>query len=102
MNPFPQHAEAGLEKHRGALGALETSAGGDNLFQAGLGETFDRMLCKHQLSWTNTPPDPDNRTVLAVCSATRHVGIAVIVAAPIPGPETAALIGAPPGRQISS
>jgi BASS family bile acid:Na+ symporter len=26
-------------------------------------------------------PEPDNRTVLAVCSATRHVGIAVFVAA---------------------
>jgi predicted Na+-dependent transporter len=39
-------------------------------------------------------PEPDNRTVLAVCCATRHVGIAVIVAAALPGPGTAALIGA--------
>ena len=37
-------------------------------------------------------PDPDDRTVLAVACATRHIGIAVLVAASFPGPRTAALI----------
>ena len=39
-------------------------------------------------------PDPDNRTVLAISCATRHVGLVVLVAASVPGPRTAALVGA--------
>lgn len=37
-------------------------------------------------------PEHDDRTALAVACATRHVGIAVLVAASFPGPRTAALI----------
>ena len=39
-------------------------------------------------------PDPDNRTVLAISCATRHAGLVVLVAASVPGPRTAALVGA--------
>lgn len=39
-------------------------------------------------------PDPDNRTVLAISCATRHAGLMVLVAATVPGPRTAALVGA--------
>lgn len=39
-------------------------------------------------------PDPDDRTALAVCCATRHIGIAVLVAASVPGPRTAVLVAA--------
>jgi BASS family bile acid:Na+ symporter len=39
-------------------------------------------------------PDPDSRTALAVCCATRHVGIAVLVAASVPGPRTTVLVAA--------
>jgi BASS family bile acid:Na+ symporter len=39
-------------------------------------------------------PDPEDRTALAVCCATRHVGIAVLVAASVPGPRTAVLVAA--------
>jgi BASS family bile acid:Na+ symporter len=37
-------------------------------------------------------PDPDDRTALAVACATRHLGIAVLVAASLPGPRTAVLV----------
>jgi BASS family bile acid:Na+ symporter len=37
-------------------------------------------------------PTPDERTVLAVACATRHLGIAVIVATAVPGPRAAVLI----------
>jgi BASS family bile acid:Na+ symporter len=37
-------------------------------------------------------PDPDDRTALAVCCATRHVGISMLAAAAVPGPRTAALM----------
>ena len=39
-------------------------------------------------------PHPDGRTALAVACATRHVGVAVLVAATLPGPRTAVLITA--------
>ena len=39
-------------------------------------------------------PDPESRTALAVCCATRHVGIAVLVAASVPGPRTTVLVAA--------
>jgi BASS family bile acid:Na+ symporter len=39
-------------------------------------------------------PKPDDRTSLAVACATRHIGIAVIVATAFPGPKTATLIAA--------
>lgn len=37
-------------------------------------------------------PDPDDRTALAVACSTRHLGIAVLVAASVPGGMTAALV----------
>ncbi len=39
-------------------------------------------------------PAPDDRTALAIACATRHVGIAVLVATSFPGPRTTVLIGA--------
>jgi len=39
-------------------------------------------------------PTPDDRTALAIACATRHVGIAVLVATSFPGPRTTVLIGA--------
>jgi BASS family bile acid:Na+ symporter len=38
--------------------------------------------------------DPDDRTVLAVACATRHLGIAVLVATSFPGPRVVVLISA--------
>jgi BASS family bile acid:Na+ symporter len=37
-------------------------------------------------------PAPDDRTALAVASASRHIGIAALVAASLPGPRTAVII----------
>jgi bile acid:Na+ symporter, BASS family len=37
-------------------------------------------------------PDPNDRTALAVTCATRHVGVAMVVAAATPGPRTVVLI----------
>lgn len=39
-------------------------------------------------------PAPDDRTALAIACATRHVGIAVLVATSFPGPRTVVLVGA--------
>jgi bile acid:Na+ symporter, BASS family len=39
-------------------------------------------------------PDEDDRTALAISCATRHIGVAVIVAATFRGPKTAVLIAA--------
>lgn len=39
-------------------------------------------------------PDPDDRTGLAVCCCTRHVGIAVLLAASMAGPRAAVLVAA--------
>ncbi len=37
-------------------------------------------------------PEPGNRSVLAIACATRHIGIAVLVAAALPGPPTVVLV----------
>jgi BASS family bile acid:Na+ symporter len=37
-------------------------------------------------------PDPNDRTALAVTCATRHVGVAMVIAAAAPGPRTVVLI----------
>ena len=37
-------------------------------------------------------PEPDDRTALAIACATRHIGIAVLVATSVPGPRTAVVI----------
>jgi BASS family bile acid:Na+ symporter len=39
-------------------------------------------------------PDENDRTALAISCATRHIGVAVIVAATFRGPKTAVLIAA--------
>ncbi len=39
-------------------------------------------------------PEPAERTALAIACATRHVGLAVLVASAFPGPKTTVLIGA--------
>ncbi|MEO8124454.1 MAG: hypothetical protein ABI633_10430 [Burkholderiales bacterium] len=39
-------------------------------------------------------PEPADRTALAIACATRHVGLAVLVASAFPGPQTTVLIGA--------
>lgn len=52
--------------------------------------TLVAMIVGHLLGG----PDPENRTVLAISCATRHAGLVVLVAASVPGPRTAALVGA--------
>ena len=37
-------------------------------------------------------PAEDDRTALAMACATRHIGIAVLVAASVPGPRTSVLV----------
>jgi BASS family bile acid:Na+ symporter len=37
-------------------------------------------------------PVPDDRTALAVCCATRHIGVAALAAAAVPGPRTIVLL----------
>jgi len=37
-------------------------------------------------------PEADDRTALAIACATRHIGIAVLVATSVPGPRTAVVI----------
>jgi bile acid:Na+ symporter, BASS family len=37
-------------------------------------------------------PDEDDRTALAIACATRHLGIAIVVATAVPGPRTAVII----------
>jgi hypothetical protein len=39
-------------------------------------------------------PAEEDRTALAIACATRHVGIAMVVAASVPGPRTAVLVAA--------
>lgn len=54
------------------------------------GMTFAALAVGHALGG----PDEADRTGLAIACATRHVGIAMIVAASVPGPRTAVLITA--------
>jgi bile acid:Na+ symporter, BASS family len=54
------------------------------------GLTFCALAVGHFLGG----PEPDNCTALAVSCATRHVGIAILVATAVPGPRTAALVAA--------
>ncbi len=39
-------------------------------------------------------PEPGQRTALAVSCATRHLGLAILVAAAVPGPKTAVFVAA--------
>jgi BASS family bile acid:Na+ symporter len=52
------------------------------------GLTFLALVAGHALGG----PDPDNRTALAVCCSTRHVGLAALIAAAVPGPRTAVYV----------
>jgi len=52
------------------------------------GLTVVALLVGHVLGG----PDPDDRTALAVCCATRHVGIAILAASVVPGPRVATLV----------
>jgi BASS family bile acid:Na+ symporter len=52
------------------------------------GLTLVALLVGHVLGG----PDPDDRTALAVCCATRHVGIAILAASVAPGPRVATLV----------
>ena len=51
-------------------------------------------LCALAIGHVLGGPDPEDRTALAVCCASRHVGLAVLVAAAVPGPGTAVLVAA--------
>lgn len=50
--------------------------------------TLAALACGHLLGG----PDPDDRTALAVCCATRHVGVAALAAAAVPGVNTLVLL----------
>jgi bile acid:Na+ symporter, BASS family len=51
---------------------------------------FSALTIGHMLGG----PSEDDRTSLAIACATRHIGIAVLVAASVPGPRTAVLVAA--------
>jgi BASS family bile acid:Na+ symporter len=51
-------------------------------------------LCALAIGHLLGGPDSEDRTALAVCCATRHVGLAVLVAVAVPGPRTAVLVAA--------
>lgn len=53
-----------------------------------VGMTFAALAVGHVLGG----PGEDDRTGLAIACATRHVGIAMIVAASVPGPRTAVIV----------
>jgi len=57
-------------------------------FGALLGMTLVALAVGHVMGG----PDPGDRTALAVCCASRHVGIAMLAASTVPGPKTAALV----------
>jgi hypothetical protein len=57
-------------------------------FLALAGLTLVALLVGHALGG----PDPDDRTALAVCCATRHIGIAILAASVAPGPRVVALV----------
>ncbi|MEN8175783.1 MAG: bile acid:sodium symporter [Pseudomonadota bacterium] len=54
------------------------------------GLTVAALAIGHWLGGT----DEDNRTALAIACSTRHLGIAVLVAASVPGPRTAVIVAA--------
>lgn len=68
-------------------GQLLLDVGWPSLLALG-GMTFAALAIGHMLGG----PDEDDRTGLAVACATRHVGIAMIVAASVPGPRTAVIV----------
>ncbi len=67
---------------------------GSLLLQVGwpslVGMTLAALVVGHVLGG----PAEEDRTALAIACATRHVGIAMVVAASVPGPRTAVLVAA--------
>jgi BASS family bile acid:Na+ symporter len=100
--PFSAAAERLSERLLAIAGAVLSAAGlallalhGHLLLEAGFGPpaalllmTFVALLTGHLMGG----PDPDDRAALAVCCASRHVGIATLAAAAVPGPRIAALV----------
>jgi len=68
-------------------GALLVSAGW-RPFTSLLAMTLVALAVGHALGG----PDEGDRTALAVCCATRHVGVAMLTAAAVPGPRTAVFV----------
>lgn len=68
-------------------GNLLLDVGWPSLLALG-GMTFVALAIGHVLGG----PGEDDRTGLAIACATRHVGIAMIVAASVPGPRTAVIV----------
>ncbi len=68
-------------------GQLLLDVGWRSLLALG-GMTFAALAIGHMLGG----PGEDDRTGLAIACATRHVGIAMIVAASVPGPRTAVIV----------
>jgi hypothetical protein len=60
----------------------------------GFGALVLLMVTALAIGYTLGGPDPDDRTALAVACATRHLGIAVLVATSFPGPRIVVLISA--------
>ncbi len=61
---------------------------------SGFGALVLLMLVALAIGQSMGGPDPDDRTALAVACATRHLGIAVLVATSFPGPRVVVLISA--------
>jgi predicted Na+-dependent transporter len=61
---------------------------------AGFGALVLLMVIAMAIGHATGGPDPDDRTALAVACATRHLGIAVLIATSFPGPRVVVLISA--------
>jgi len=73
----------------GANWQLIAKAGWPTLF-ALAGLTLSALTVGHLMGGK----EPGERTVLAVSCATRHIGLAILVAAAVPGPKTAVFVAA--------
>jgi bile acid:Na+ symporter, BASS family len=65
-----------------------------NVHWQGMATLVGLMLVALAIGHLLGGPSPDNRTALAIACATRHVGIAVLVATAFPGARTAVLVAA--------
>jgi len=100
--PLSKVAERLSDWILGAAGAALTVAGlallalhGNLLLEVGwipllslVGMTVVALAIGHAVGG----PDPGDRTALAVCCSTRHVGIAMLAASTVPGPRVAVLV----------
>jgi BASS family bile acid:Na+ symporter len=59
---------------------------------AGAGALAGALLIALAIGHALGGPQPEERTALAVCCATRHIGIALLVAGSFPGPRTLVLL----------